>query len=33
LHFPISAPPIEIDYLDNDPLEFAVRTEARKWGF
>lgn len=33
LHFPVSAPPIEIDYLDTDPLEFAVRTEARKWGF
>lgn len=33
LHFPISAPPIEIEYLDSDPLEFAVRTEARKWGF
>lgn len=33
LHFPISAPPIDIEYLDSDPLEFAVRTEARKWGF
>lgn len=33
LHFPISAPPIEIEYLDADPLEFAVRTEARKMGF
>lgn len=33
LHFPVSAPPIPIEYLDSDPLEFAVRTEARKWGF
>ncbi|CBH18347.1 cytochrome oxidase subunit X [Trypanosoma equiperdum] len=33
LHFPITPPPIEIEYLDNDPLEFAVRTEARKWRF
>lgn len=33
VHFPITRPPIDIDYLDSDPLEFAVRTEARKWGF
>lgn len=33
LHFPITPPPIEIEYLDDDPLEFAVRTEARKFGF
>ncbi|CAD2219151.1 cytochrome c oxidase subunit 10 [Angomonas deanei] len=33
LHFPITAPPVEIEYLDSDPLEYAVRTEARKWGF
>ncbi|EPY34234.1 cytochrome c oxidase subunit 10 [Strigomonas culicis] len=33
MHFPISAPPVEIEYLDSDPLEYAVRTEARKWGF
>lgn len=33
LHFPISRPPIEIGYLDTDPLEFALRTEARVWGF
>ncbi|CUG88046.1 cytochrome c oxidase subunit 11, putative [Bodo saltans] len=33
LHFPITAAPIEIEYLDTDPLEFAVRQEARTWGF
>lgn len=33
LHFPITAAPIEIEYLDTDPLEFAVRQEARAWGF
>ncbi|KAG8341783.1 putative cytochrome c oxidase subunit 10 [Trypanosoma vivax] len=33
LHFPLTPPPIEIEYLNDDPLEFAVRTEARKWGF
>lgn len=30
---PYIGPPIEVDYLDTDPLEYAVRTEARKWGF
>lgn len=33
LHFPVTPAPIEIEYLDTDPLEFAVRTEARAWGF
>lgn len=33
LHFPLSRPPIDIEYLDTDPLEYAVRTEARVWGF
>jgi hypothetical protein len=33
LHFPISRPPIEIEYNDEDTLEFAMRTEARVWGF
>eukprot|EP00758_Cryptobia_borreli_P002378 Tbor_TRINITY_DN2987_c0_g2::TRINITY_DN2987_c0_g2_i1::g.1182::m.1182 len=33
LHFPLTRPPIQIDYLDSDPLEFAVRTEARVWSF
>ncbi|AIN98493.1 cytochrome c oxidase subunit 10, putative [Leishmania panamensis] len=32
-HFPLTSPPIDIEYLDSDPLEFAVRTEARNWGF
>ena len=33
LHFPITRPPIDVEYLDTDPLEFAVRTEARVWQF
>ena len=33
LHFPITPAPIEIEYLDTDPLEYAVRQEARAWGF
>lgn len=32
LHFPVSKPPIDISYLDADPLEYALRIEARKWG-
>jgi len=32
-HFPLSRPPIPITYLDSDPLEYAVRTEARNFGF
>ena len=33
MHFPCSKPPIEITYVDTDPLEYALRTEARVWGF
>jgi hypothetical protein len=33
LHFPLSRPPVEFDYTDEDTLEFAMRTEARTWGF
>jgi hypothetical protein len=33
LHFPITPSPIPIEYLDSDPLEFAVRNEARNWRF
>lgn len=33
LHFPISRPPIPVTYLDSDPLEFAMRNEARIHGF
>ena len=33
LHYPINRPPIEIEYNDEDTLEFALRTEARNWGF
>jgi hypothetical protein len=33
LHFPLSPPPLPITYLDSDPLEFAVRTEGRNFGF
>lgn len=33
LHFPLTRPPIDLEYLDTDPLEFAVRTESRVWGF
>jgi hypothetical protein len=32
MHFPLSRPPIPITYLDSDPLEFALRTEARNYG-
>jgi hypothetical protein len=31
--YPCSPPPIPIEYLDSDPLEYAVRTEARNKGF
>ena len=31
--YPMTAPPIEITYLDSDPLEYAVRTEARVRGY
>lgn len=33
LHFPLTPAPMPITYLDSDPLEFALRTEARHWGF
>lgn len=33
LHFPLSRPPLPITYIDADPLEFALRTEARTYGF
>lgn len=32
LHFPLTRPPIEISYLDSDPLEYALRIEARNFG-
>jgi hypothetical protein len=31
--YPMSGPPIDIEYLDSDPLEYAVRTEARNKHF
>ncbi|KNH03933.1 cytochrome c oxidase subunit 10 [Perkinsela sp. CCAP 1560/4] len=33
LHFPLSAPPLQIKYLDEDPLEYALQQEARHFGF
>ena len=33
LHYPLSRPPIDMDYSDEDTLEFAMRQEARTWGF
>ena len=32
LHFPLTKPPLEITYLDSDPLEYALRIEARNFG-
>ena len=32
LHWPLSPPPIQVKYLDEDPLEFALRQEARHYG-
>ena len=32
-HFPMTKPPIEIEYLDSDPMDYAIRQEAREWGF
>jgi hypothetical protein len=32
LHFPLTPAPMPITYLDSDPLEFALRTEARHFG-
>jgi hypothetical protein len=32
-HFPLGPPPIEIEYLDSDPLDFALRTECREFNF
>ena len=31
LHYPISGAPVPIKYLDSDPLEFALRQEARNY--
>ena len=33
MHYPVSRPPIEFTYGDEDTLEFALRTESRIWGF
>lgn len=33
LHFPLSKPPLPITYLDSDPLEYALRIEARCFQF
>jgi len=33
ISYPITKPPIDIEYLDSDPLEFFVRTEGRYFGF
>ena len=33
LHFPISRPKLQIKYLDEDPLEFALQQEARHFGY
>mmetsp|Transcript_20429 Transcript_20429/g.31887 ORF Transcript_20429/g.31887 Transcript_20429/m.31887 type:complete len:127 (-) Transcript_20429:27-407(-) len=32
LHFPVSPPPLQIKYLDEDPLEYALQQEARHFG-
>lgn len=32
LHFPLSKPPLPISFLDSDPLEYALRIEARNYG-
>ena len=33
LHFPLTPAPMPITYMDSDPLEFALRNEARNFGF
>ena len=33
LHFPLSSPPLQIMYLDEDPLEYALQQEARHFRY